>query len=186
QEEKFMNEPPIIPFDCTNQFQNPMNFSTTSDQDCQNQSWIPCAESQHLMLPGETQFLTARKFDFIYVTLRAPAFPSYAGYLGDLKQDIDCTRQMMNERLEGISIDDYTACSPNLRLPIPMIGDQFPFHSFSNLNFPDFLEPMIDTGFQPDLMDYQITGNFDLPRQVYNTVPDPCAVSMLNNASIAQ
>lgn len=44
------------------QFPNSMHFSmaTTSDQDCGNQSWLPGADGQHMILPNEPQFLASR------------------------------------------------------------------------------------------------------------------------------
>lgn len=78
QQEKFFKEP-LIQFDCTSQvcgdfgrvyeqelpkpqFPNtiPFPLATTSDQDCANQSWLPGGEAQHMMLPGEPQFLGSR------------------------------------------------------------------------------------------------------------------------------
>ncbi|KAL0355808.1 UNVERIFIED_CONTAM: hypothetical protein Sradi_4027700, partial [Sesamum radiatum] len=121
---------------------------------------------------------------------RDASFPTCSGYFGDMKeQDLDNPRQMKNERQGGLSVEDY-ACSAPLRLPLV---DQYPYHSFANLSFPDLLEPGRETNFQPSTMDYQITGNFELPRSVYNSLPHSlvptvgsCVISMLNGHSYPQ
>ncbi|KAL0318293.1 UNVERIFIED_CONTAM: Agamous-like MADS-box protein [Sesamum angustifolium] len=187
KQEKFLKDP-LISFDCTSQFQNGMHLPivTTSDQDCQTQSWLPGGESQHMILPNEPHFLASRDMD----CSRDASFPTCSGYFGDMKeQDLDNSREMKNERQGGISVEDY-ACSAPLRLPLV---EQYPYHSFANLSFPDLLEPGRETNFQPSTMDYQITGNFELPRSVYNSLPHSlvptvgsCVISMLNGHSYQQ
>ncbi|KAL0416712.1 UNVERIFIED_CONTAM: Agamous-like MADS-box protein [Sesamum latifolium] len=169
-------------------FQNGMHLSivTTSDQDCQTQSWLPGGESQHMILPNEPHFLASRDMD----CSGDASFPTCSGYFGDMKeQNHDNPRQMKNDRQGSISVEDY-ACSAPLRLPLV---DQYPYHSFANLSFPDLLEPGRETNFQPSTMDYQITGNFELPRSVYNSLPHSlvptvgsCVISMLNGHSYPQ
>lgn len=202
--EKFLKDP-LIQFDCTSQvcgdygrvyeqelpkpqFQNSLHFplATTSDQDCANQSWLPGSEGQHMMLPSEPQFLASRDME----CSRDASFPTCSGYFSDVKeQDLDSSRQLKNERLDGLTIDDYTY-SAHLRLPL---SDQYPYHSFGNLSFPDLMEPGKDTNFQLSSLDYQINGNFDLPRSVCNNFPPSlvptagsCAISMLNDNSFPQ
>ncbi|KAG8379196.1 hypothetical protein BUALT_Bualt07G0063100 [Buddleja alternifolia] len=189
KQEKFSKNP-LIPFDCASQFQNGMHFpiTTTSDQDCQTQSWLPNGDSQHMMLANETHFLaTTRDME----CSRDASFPSCSGFFSDMKeQDLDNSRQLKNERQDGITVEDYTN-SALLRLPL---GEPYPYHSFGNLSFPDVMEPPgRDTNFQPSVMDYQINPSFDLPRSVYNTlqhslVPTAgsCAISMLNENSYPQ
>ncbi|KAK4437050.1 Agamous-like MADS-box protein [Sesamum alatum] len=187
KQEKFLKDP-LISFDCTSQFQNGMHLPmvTTSDQDCQTQSWLPGGENQHMILPNEPHFLPSRDMD----CPRDASFPTCSGYFGDMKeQDLDNSRQMKNERQGGISVDDY-ACSAPLRLALV---EQYPYHSFANLSFPDLLEPGREASFQPSTMDYQINANFGLPRSVYNNLPHSlvptvgsCAISMLNGNSYPQ
>ncbi|KAG6383105.1 hypothetical protein SASPL_157152 [Salvia splendens] len=203
--EKFFKEP-LIQFDCTSQvcgdfgrvyeqdlpkpqFPNAMLFplATTSDQDCTNQSWLPGGEAQHMMLPGEPQFLGSRDME----CSRDASFPTCSGYFADVKeQELENSRQMKTERLEeGLTVDDYTY-SAQLRLPL---GDQYPYSSFGNLSFPDMMETGKDANFQLSSLDYQINGNFDLPRSVCNNFPPSlvpaagsCAISMLNDHSYPQ
>ncbi|PIN05570.1 hypothetical protein CDL12_21889 [Handroanthus impetiginosus] len=185
--EKFLKDP-IIPFDCTNQFQNSMQFpvATTSDHDCQTQSWLPGGDTQHMMLPSEPLFLASRDMD----CTRDVSFAACSSYFGDVKeQDLVNSRQSKNEVQDSITIEDYT-CSAPLRLPLV---EQYPYHSFGNLSFTDLLEPGRDVNFQPSAMDYQINGNFELPRSVYNNfqhslVPTvgSYAISMLNENSYPQ
>lgn len=121
---------------------------------------------------------------------RDASFATCSGYFSDVKeQDLDSSRQLKNERLDGLTIDDYTY-SAHLRLPL---SDQYPYHSFGNLSFPDLMEPGKDTNFQLSSLDYQINGNFDLPRSVCNNFPPSlvptagsCAISMLNDNSFPQ
>ncbi|XP_057805156.1 agamous-like MADS-box protein AGL65 isoform X3 [Salvia miltiorrhiza] len=202
--EKFFKDP-LIQFDCTSQvcgdfgrvyeqelpkpqFPNNMHFplATTSDQDCPNQSWLPGGEGQHMILTSEPQFLASRDME----CSRDASFPTCSGYFPDVKeQDLDNSRQLKTERLDGLTIDDYTY-SAHLRLPL---GDQYPYNSFGNLSFPDLMEPGKDANFQLSSLDYQINGNFDLPRSVCNNFPPSlvptagsCAISMLNDNSYPQ
>ncbi|KAL1566324.1 hypothetical protein AAHA92_01948 [Salvia divinorum] len=204
--EKFFKEP-LIQFDCTSQvcggdfgrvyeqelpkpqFPNTMHFPlpTTSDQDCANQSWLPGGEGQHMMLPAESQFLGSQDME----CSRDASFPTCSGYFADAKeQDLVSSRQIKTERLvEGLTVDDYTY-SAQTRLPL---GDQYPYNSFGNLSFPDLMETGKDANFQLSSLDYQINGNFDLPRSVCNNFPPSmvpaagsCAISMLNDNSYPQ
>ncbi|KAL3640570.1 hypothetical protein CASFOL_015538 [Castilleja foliolosa] len=201
KQDKFLKDS-LAPYDCTSQvcgdfggvykplFSEPqlngMHFpiATTSDQDCQTQTWLPGAESQHIILPNEPHFLANVDME----CTRDASFPSGSGYFGEVKEhDFDNTRQLKNDRQDGITVDDYTSCSAHLRLPL---GEPFPFHSFGNLGFPDLMEPGKETNFQPSVIDYQINGNFELPRSVYSNFPHnlvptagSCAISMLNENS---
>ncbi|XP_012839361.1 PREDICTED: agamous-like MADS-box protein AGL12 isoform X1 [Erythranthe guttata] len=190
KEEKFLKDT-HIPFDCTNQFQTGMQFpiATTSDQGCGNQSWLPGGDSQHMILPNEPHFLTTRDME----CTRDASFPTCSGYFGDLKEhiNIDNSRELKNDRHDGITIDDYTY-SASLRLPIP---DQYQYHSFGNLSFPELMvDPTKEANFQPGAMEYQINSNFELRGSVvYNNFPHglvpsagSCAISMLNENSYPQ
>ncbi|KAL8457468.1 hypothetical protein ACS0TY_035362 [Phlomoides rotata] len=197
KQEKLLKEP-LIQFDCTSQvcgdfgsvyeqelsksqFQNGMHFpmATTSDQDCQTQSWIPGGENQHLILPNEPHFLGSRDMD----CSRDASFPTCSGYFPDVKEELDDSRQVKIERHDGLTVEDYTF-STQLRLPL---GEQYSHHSFGNLSFADLMEPSKDANFQLNSMDYQINGNFELPRSVYNNFPhSSCAISMLNDNSYPQ
>ncbi|KAK6123216.1 hypothetical protein DH2020_043040 [Rehmannia glutinosa] len=189
KQEKFLKDS-LIPYDCTSQFQNGMHFpiAATSDQDCQTQSWLPGGESQHMILPNEPHFLVSGDLE----CSRDASFPTGTGYFDDVKeQDLDNTRQLKNQRQDGITIDDYT-CSGHLRLPL---GEQYPYHSFGNLSFPDLMvDPVKEASFQPSVIDYQLNGSFELPRSVYNNFPHnlvpsagSCAISsMLNENSYPQ
>lgn len=123
---------------------------------------------------------------------RDATFPSCSDYFPEVKEeDLDDSRQLKNQRHDGLTIDDYTF-STQLRLPL---ADQFSHQSFGNLSFADLMEPSKDTTtFQLNSMDYQINADFDLPRSVYNNFPHSlvptaagsCAISMLNDNSYPQ
>ncbi|KZV23306.1 hypothetical protein F511_02207 [Dorcoceras hygrometricum] len=179
---------PLTPFDCTSQFVNGLHFptTTTSDQHCQAQSWFPEGESQHMMLPNETHFLSSRDLE----CTQDASFPSCSSFFGDVKDDnLDNSRQQKNEAQNNITIDDYTS-SAQLRLPL---SEQFAYHPFGNLSYPDVLETGREANFLPSAMDYQINGNFELPRSVYNSLQHslvpaagPCTISMLTENSYLQ
>ncbi|XP_073015146.1 agamous-like MADS-box protein AGL30 isoform X1 [Primulina eburnea] len=178
---------PLVPFDCTSQFLNGMHFSTTasSEQHCQTQSWFPEGES-HMMLSNEAHFLSSRDLE----CAQDASFPSCSSFFGEVKDDnLESSRQQKNEAQNSITIDDYTS-SAQLRLPL---SQQFPYHPFGSLSFPDVLEAGREANFLPSAMDYQLNGNFELPRSVYNSlqhslVPTAgsCAISMLNENSYLQ
>lgn len=122
---------------------------------------------------------------------RDASFPTCSGYFGDVKeQDLESARELKNDRQDVITIDDYTY-SAQLRLPL---AEQFQYHPFGNLSFPDLMEPGKEVNFQPSALDnYQINANFDLRRSVYNNYPHSlvptagsCAISMLNENSYPQ
>lgn len=103
------------------------------------------------------------------------------------EQDLDDSRQLKIDRHDGLTIDDYTFST---RLPL---GEQYSHHSFGNLSFADLMDTSKDGNFQLNSMDYQINGNFDLTRSVYNNFPHSlvptagsCAISMLNDNSYPQ
>ncbi|KAK4402304.1 Agamous-like MADS-box protein [Sesamum angolense] len=206
--EKFAQNP-IISFDCTSQVikqssgikfsvsasicvhesQNGMHFPimASNDPDCQTQTWHPGGVREHMILPNEPHFLTSRDMG----CSRDMSFPSCSGFFGNVKnQDMDKAIPQKNDRQDdGITIDDY-AGSSFLRLPL---AEQYPFHAFGNFSFPDMIEPGRDANFQPAPIDYQINGNFDLPRSVYNSlqhslVPPAasCAISIFNDNSYPQ
>ncbi|KAL0364675.1 UNVERIFIED_CONTAM: Agamous-like MADS-box protein [Sesamum angustifolium] len=188
KQEKFAQNP-IISFDCTSQSQNGMHFPimASNDPDCQTQTWHPGGVREHVILPNEPHFLTSRDME----CSRDMSFPSCSGFFGNVKnQDIDKAIPQKNDRQDhGITIDDY-AGSSFLRLPL---AEQYPFHAFGNFNFPDMIEPGRDANFQPAPIDYQINGNFELPRSVYNSlqhslVPPAasCAISIFNDNSYPQ
>ncbi|XP_011087284.1 agamous-like MADS-box protein AGL65 [Sesamum indicum] len=176
---------PIISFDCTSQSQNGMHFPimASNDPDCQTQTWHPGGVREHMILPNEPHFLTSRDME----CSRDMSFPSCSGFFGNVKnQDIDKAIPQKNDRQDdGITIDDY-AGSSFLRLPL---AEQYPFHTFGNFSFPDMIEPGRDANFQPAPIDYQINGNFELPRSVYNSLVPPaasCAISIFNDNSYPQ
>ncbi|KAK4427916.1 Agamous-like MADS-box protein [Sesamum alatum] len=188
KQEKFAQNP-IISFDCTSQSQNGMHFPimASNDPDCQTQTWHPGGVREHMILPNEPHFLTSRDME----CSRDMSFPSCSGFFGNVKnQDIDKAIPQKNDRQDdGITIDDYAGTS-FLRLPL---AEQYPFHTFGNLSFPDMIEPGRDANFQPAPIDYQINGNFEFPRSVYNSlqhslVPPAasCASSIFNDNSYPQ
>ncbi|KAL6584024.1 hypothetical protein OROMI_003313 [Orobanche minor] len=207
KQEKFVKDS-LVPYDCTSQvcgdfgrvykpvfsethFQNGMHFpiATTSDhQDCQTQTWLPGGESRHMIPSNEPHFLANGDME----CFRDATFVPGPGYFDGVKgQDLDNTRQLKNERQDGITIEDYTCSAAHLR---PPIGEQYPYHPFGNLSFPDLMEPgKEEVNFQPSVIGYEINGNFELPRSVYNNFPHnlvptagSCAISMLNENSYPQ
>lgn len=179
----------MMSFDCPSQSQNPMTFPgiSTGDQDCQTQSWLPGNMVQQMMFPNDSHFLTNRDIEIS----RDASFPSCSGFFGNLKlQDLDKgIPPKIDRQDDGISVDDY-ASSSYLRLPI---GEQFPCPSYGNLTFPCIMDPGREANFQPTTLDYQINGNFELPRSVYNSMqhslvasPGSCAISMFNENAYAQ
>ncbi|XP_073295420.1 agamous-like MADS-box protein AGL65 isoform X1 [Primulina huaijiensis] len=179
---------PLVPFDCTSQFLNGMHFSTTttSDQHCQTPTWFPEGERQHMMLKNEAHFLSSRDLE----CSQDASFPSCSSFFGEVKDDnLDSSRQQKNDAQNSITIDDYTS-SALLRMPL---SEQFPYHPFGNLSFPDVLEAGREASFLPSAMDYQINGNLELPRSVYNSLQHSLvptsgsfAISMLNETSYLQ
>ncbi|GER38576.1 MADS-box family protein [Striga asiatica] len=172
------------PYDCTSQvcgdfgtvykpviteFQNELHFP------------LPITNSdRHIILPNESHFLANRDVD----CSKEVHFSTGQSYFKEVKE-----HDFESQRQEGITVDDYT-CSAQLRLPL---GEQFTYHSFGNLSFPDLTEPVKEENFQPSLIDYQLTGSFDLSRPVYNNFPNnlvptsgSCAISMLNEHAYPQ
>ncbi|KAL2516072.1 AGAMOUS-like 65 [Forsythia ovata] len=154
----------LMPLDCTSQVEYGMHFPlmTGGDQDGQTQTWFPNVERQHMMLPDEPHFLSCRDI----VCSRDTSLPSCSGLFGAGKEADLCNSKLVDiEREDGITINDYANSSAQLRLPL---GEQYSYHSYGNLSFPEMMEPKREVNFQESTMDYQINGNFELPRSIYN------------------
>ncbi|KAL2492980.1 AGAMOUS-like 65 [Abeliophyllum distichum] len=154
----------LMPLDCTSQDEYGMHFPlmTGGDQDGQTQTWFPNVERQHMMLPDESHFLSCRDI----VCSRDTSLPSCSGLFGAGKEaDLDNSKLVDIEREDGITINDYANSSAQLRLPL---GEQYSYHSYGNLSLPEMMEPKREVNFQESTMDYQINGNFELPRSIYN------------------
>lgn len=179
----------LMPLDCTSQAEYGMHFplNTGGGQDGQTQSWFPNVERQHMMLPDEPHFLSCRDMECSIDT----SLPSCSGLFGVKKEaDLDNSKLVDIGRQDGITINDYTNSSSHMRLPL---GEQYSYHSYGNLSLPEMMEPEREVTFHLSTMDYQINGNFELPRSIYNdlehnfvSASSPSVLSNLNNNSYQQ
>ncbi|KAA8540976.1 hypothetical protein F0562_024886 [Nyssa sinensis] len=173
----------------TSEFQNGMHLPLImgGGDEAQPLSWLPNNENQHMILPGEPNFLPQRDVD----CSTDASFPTYSSYFGPGKTDIENTERVDNTRQEGGALNelDSPAC---LRLHV---NEQYPYHPYSNLNLPEAkkLKPGTEMNLQGNPLDYQINGNFELSRPIYDDMhhtwgpaSEPCAIGMFNENSYPQ
>uniref|UniRef100_A0A5B6YHZ7 Putative agamous-like MADS-box protein AGL17 n=1 Tax=Davidia involucrata TaxID=16924 RepID=A0A5B6YHZ7_DAVIN len=172
-----------------NQFQNGMHLLLLmgGGEEAQPLSWLPSNENQHMILPGEPNFLPQR--DVVCST--DASLPTYSGYFGPEKTEIENTGQVDSTRQESGTLNelDSTAC---LKLHF---NEQYPYHPYSNLNLPEAkkLKPETEMNLQQNHLDYQIDSNFELSRPMYDDMhhtwgpaSGPCSIAMFNGNSYPQ
>lgn len=178
----------LMSLDCSSQFQNGLHLPLVMGgmQDSQSLSWLPNNENQQIMLPDNPNFMQQRDLK----CSADASIPGYSGYYDPGKQiEMDSSRQVDNTAQECGSLNELTATG------CFQIDEQFPYTSYGSLNLPDQKKVMPDTGilYSGNSMDYQVNGNFELPRSMYGNghqtwIPAsvPCSIPMFNENSYPQ
>ncbi|KAA8542444.1 hypothetical protein F0562_023420 [Nyssa sinensis] len=165
------------------QFQNGMQFLLLmgDGEEAQSLSWLPSNENQHMLLPGEPNFLPQRDVE----CSTDASLPTYSGYFGPGKTEIENMGPVVGTRQDAGTLNelDSTAC---LRVHA---NEQYSYPPYSNLNLSDVkkLKPETQMNLQGNPLDYQINSNFELSRPIYDDVhhtwgpaSGPCAIAMFN------
>ncbi|KAI8018962.1 Agamous-like MADS-box protein AGL65 [Camellia lanceoleosa] len=187
QKENFAKHP-LMSLECTSQFQNGMHLPLMmGGMQEAPLSWLPDNENQHMLLTGDPNFLPQRDVE----CSTDHSLPTYSGYFGPGKTEIENTRQVDNTRQEGGALHglDSTAC---LRL---QLNEQYSYHPYSGLDLQEAkkLRPETEMNLHGNPLDYQINSNFQLSRPIYDNMhhawvppPEPCSISMFNGNSYSQ
>ncbi|THF97817.1 hypothetical protein TEA_007361 [Camellia sinensis var. sinensis] len=187
QKENFAKHP-LMSLECTSQFQNGMHLPLMmGGMQEAPLSWLPDNENQHMLLTGDPNFLPQRDVE----CSTDHSLPTYSGYFGPGKAEIENTRHVDNPRQEGGALHglDSTAC---LRL---QLNEQYSYHPYSGLDLQEAkkLRPETEMNLHGNPLDYQINSNFQLSRPIYDNMhhawvppPEPCSISMFNGNSYSQ
>uniref|UniRef100_A0A5B6YI32 Putative agamous-like MADS-box protein AGL17 n=1 Tax=Davidia involucrata TaxID=16924 RepID=A0A5B6YI32_DAVIN len=173
----------------TSEFQNGMHLPLImgGGEEAQPLSWLPNDENQHMILPREPNFLPQRDVE----CSTDASLTTYSGYFGPGKTEIENTEQVDNARQEGGVLNELDRTA-GLRL---YVNEQYPYHPYSNLNVPEAkkLKPETEMNLQGNPLDYQINGNFELSRPIYDDMhhtwdpaSGPCDIGMFNENSYPQ
>ncbi|XP_059644085.1 agamous-like MADS-box protein AGL65 isoform X2 [Cornus florida] len=171
------------------QFQNGMHLPLMMGgaQEAQPLSWLPNNENQHMILPGEPNFLLQRDVE----CSTDAALPTFSGYFGSGKTEIENTVQIDNTGQEGGALNELgsTGCVRQ------ELSEPYQYNPYSTLNLPEAkkLKPAIEMNLPGNSLDYQIKSNFELSKPIYDNVhhtwlpaPGTCAISMFNENSYPQ
>ncbi|KAG6632929.1 hypothetical protein CIPAW_12G012500 [Carya illinoinensis] len=151
----------------------PLSQIMSSVQEAQSSSWLPNYDNRLMMLPNEPNFLPHSK-----------TFHFSSNPLTDVFIDGD-TVQVANMGSGGDGSEELsrTACS-SLQ---PSEQGACPVYDHSNLSDNKKLRPEMEINLQANPVDYQVNGNFELPRIVYEnghhtwfSSSGPCGIAMYN------
>ncbi|KAK4261078.1 hypothetical protein QN277_004128 [Acacia crassicarpa] len=167
---------------CSNQF-NEIPIRMSADQPLQNISWIANNDSQHMVLPDDSNLLLPKDTK---CSASSSSFGSFASYLGSSQKS-----DLSNPGQDNGVLSDMTSAA-YLR---QQLGGQFPYLPY-NFNLQN------DTRFQPSAainphenpIDYHPNQSFEAPRLAFDSnnhgwasTSEPCAVTaMLNEYLYAQ
>ncbi|GAB2269998.1 hypothetical protein Dimus_004913 [Dionaea muscipula] len=163
----------LMSLECNTQFQNGIHLPFLGGiQETQHLSWFSNNDPQHVILPDEASFLQQRD---LKCSVDATCVPGYSGYFGNGKQiEMDTILQVDSgiQDCGGTSLNELGTTTACIGV---QIGEQYPYSPYGSLNLPDEKKMMIPetTGgggghFQGQIMDYQVSSNFELARSLYD------------------
>ncbi|XP_042952158.1 agamous-like MADS-box protein AGL65 [Carya illinoinensis] len=151
----------------------PLSQIMSSVQEAQSSSWLPNYDNRLMMLPNEPNFLPHRNI-----------YEAFDYRIKNYMEDGD-TVQVANMGSGGDGSEELsrTACS-SLQ---PSEQGACPVYDHSNLSDNKKLRPEMEINLQANPVDYQVNGNFELPRIVYEnghhtwfSSSGPCGIAMYN------
>ncbi|KAM6571064.1 agamous-like MADS-box protein AGL30 isoform X1 [Cannabis sativa] len=179
QKQQFMS------LDCTSQFQNGLHipFRVGADQQLQPLSWMPNNDTQNIVLPDDPNLLSHRDME----CSTSSSFGSYSGYFG-----MGRNPEISNSGQENGMVTDLSRTTP---MRLQLNGGQFPYAPYNlNVLSDQKFQPQTEMNPQENTVDYQVNGNFEVPRHGYETnhqnswasTAGPYAVSMLDETLYPQ